>query len=257
MTRLTAAFALLSAVLLATPAQAVVAHWIPAADATWQIQFSGAIDLTVDADIFDLDVFDTSARKVRKLHQSGRRAICYVNAGAWENWRPDADRYPSSVKGSDLDGWPGEKWLDIRRLDVLGPILVDRLELCRSKGFDGVEFDNVDGYTNDSGFGLSRSDQLAFNRWLAAAAHGEGLSVGLKNALDIADELEPDFDFAIVEQCFYFRECGLTKPFVDAGKAVIDVEYELSRGSFCSKAARLGITAMRKHLDLDAWRRPC
>jgi len=257
MTRLAAALALLAAALLGMPSTARAAHWVPAPTVTWQIQFSGQIDLSVDADVFDLDMFDTSARLVRKVHQRGARAICYINAGAWENWRPDTDRYPSSVKGSDLDGWPGEKWLDIRRIDILGPILGDRLELCRAKGFDGVEFDNVDGYTNDTGFDLSRTDQLAFNRWLAAAAHAEGLAVGLKNALGIVDELEPDFDFAIVEQCFYYRECALTMPFVEAGKAVIDVEYELARGSFCAKATRLGISAMRKHLNLDAWRRLC
>ena len=155
------------------------------------------------------------------------------------------------------DGWPGEKWLDIRRLDVLGPILVERLQRCRDKGFDGVEFHNVDGYQNDTGFDLSRSDQLAFDRWLATTAHAKGLAVGLKNTLGLAFELEPSFDFAIVEQCFVFLECGLTAPFVDAGKAVIDIEYSLPRGSFCDRADRLGISAMRKHLDLDAWRRPC
>ena len=245
MRHIRASLALITVVLLAAPSPASAAHWVPVPDVTWQIQFSGAIDLSVNADVYDLDMVGTTARQVRKLHERGRKAICYINAGAWENWRPDADRYPSSVKGNGLDGWPGERWLDIRRLDVIGPILVDRLELCRAKGFDGVEFDNVDGYMNGSGFNLSRSDQLAFNRWLADAAH------------DIADELEPDFDFAIVEQCFFYRECGLTRPFVDAGKAVIVVEYELGRGSFCAKASRLGISAMRKHLNLDAWRRPC
>jgi hypothetical protein len=194
---------------------------------------------------------------VRALHGNGRRAVCYINAGAWESWRPDADRYPAVVKGRGLDGWPGERWLDIRRLDVLAPILADRIGRCRAKGFDGVEFDNVDGYQNATGFNLSRSDQLTFNRWLAGAAHAHGLAVGLKNALGIAQELEPDFDFAIVEQCFFYRECGLTKPFRDAKKSVVVIEYELPRSSFCSEAARLGISAMRKRLALDAWRRSC
>ena len=132
-----------------------------------------------------------------------------------------------------------------------------RLDRCNAKGFDGVEFDNVEGYQNPTGFGLTRNDQLTFNRWLADAAHERGLAVGLKNALGIADELEPDFDFAVVEQCFFYRECSLVKPFVDAGKSVVVVEYDLSRDQFCAKAARLGVVAMRKHLSLDAWRRPC
>ena len=248
---------LLCAAVLGSPSSAVAARWIPAPTVTWQLQFTGTIDLSVAAHVFDLDMFDTSTRLVRKVHASGRRAICYINAGAWESWRPDAARYPRTLKGRDLDGWPGEKWLDIRRLDVLGPILVERVQRCRDKGFDGVEFDNVDGFENDTGFDLSRSDQLALNRWLATTAHANGLAVGLKNTLGLAFELEPSFDFAIVEQCFVYRECGLTAPFVDAGKAVIDIEYSLARSSFCDRAERLGISAMRKHLDLDAWRRPC
>jgi len=248
---------LLVASVLGSPPAASAAHWVPLPSASWQLQFSGTIDLTVRADIFDLDMFDTSRRLVRKVHARGHRAICYINAGAWESWRPDAADFPSTAKGRDLDGWPGEKWLDIRRLDVLGPILLARVRLCRDKGFDGVEFDNVDGYQNATGFELSASDQLAFDRWLADTAHANGLSVGLKNTLGLVEELEPSFDFAIVEQCFVYHECALTSPFVDAGKAVIDIEYRLERAAFCDRAGRLGISAMRKHRELDAWRRPC
>jgi hypothetical protein len=246
-----------AAALVVAPQQVAAARWVPAADASWQIQFSGPIDLTVKADAFDLDMFETTTRRVRRLHNNGKHAVCYINAGAWEDWRPDADRYPSAVLGKPLDGWPGERWLDIRRIDILGPIIGARLDRCDAKGFDGVEFDNVEGYQNSTGFGLRRADQLTFNRWLADAAHARGLSVGLKNALGIAEQLEPKFDFAIVEQCFYYRECGLTSPFTDAGKSVLVVEYELTRAQFCDGAKRLGVTAMRKHLSLDAWRRPC
>ena len=257
MARILSIAALVALTLVAVPQPASAAQWHPGSNTTWQIQFSGNIDLSVNVDAFDLDMFETTARMVGRVHRDGGHAVCYINAGAWENWRPDAGDYPSAVKGKPLDGWPGERWLDIRRLEVLAPILESRLDRCSSKGFDGVEFDNVEGYQNPTGFGLTRNDQLTFNRWLADAAHERGLAVGLKNALGIADELEPDFDFAVVEQCFFYRECGLVKPFVDAGKSVVVVEYDLSRDQFCAKAARFGIVAMRKHLSLDAWRRPC
>lgn len=232
-------------------------RWAPGPRTTWQIQFAGTLDRNVAAAAYDVDMFDTSAATVAKLHADGRHVVCYINAGAWENWRPDASRYPRSVKGKALDGWPGEKWLDIRRIDLIGPILTDRLDACQAKGFDAVEFDNVDGFANDSGFALTSADQLTFDRWLAARAHERGLAVGLKNTLDLADQLEPDFDFAILEQCFQYRECGRAAPFVEARKSVVDIEYSLSRAQFCSKAARLGIEAMRKRLNLNAWRRAC
>ncbi|HUP83171.1 MAG TPA: endo alpha-1,4 polygalactosaminidase [Candidatus Limnocylindria bacterium] len=236
---------------------AAAARWSPGTRTTWQIQFSGRLNPSIDATVFDLDMFDTAPVTVATLHEEGRRVVCYINAGAWEDWRPDASRYPGAVKGRALDGWPGERWLDIRRIDLLGPILTDRLDRCRDKGFDGVEFDNVDGYSNDSGFPLTAADQLTFDKWLAARAHELGLAVGLKNTLNLADELEPHFDFAILEQCFQYRECGLAAPFFEAGKSVIDVEYSVSRDRFCAKAANLGIAAMRKRLSLDAWRRAC
>jgi hypothetical protein len=87
------------------------------------------------------------------------------------------------VLGKDLEGWPGEKWLDVRRLDVLGPIMQARLDLALQKRCDGVDPDNMDGYQNESGFPLTSQDQLAYNIWIAGQAHASGLAVGLKNDL--------------------------------------------------------------------------
>ncbi len=221
------------------------------------MQFSGAIDRSVVADAYDIDAFESSASLVSKLHARGRHVVCYIDAGSWENWRPDADRYPASVKGRTMDGWPDERWLDIRRIDLIGPIIDDRVSMCAAKGFDGVEFDNVDGYSNQTGFPLTAADQLAFDRWLADTAHSHGLAVGLKNTPSLAEELEPNFDFVVVEQCVQYSECGAFRPFLDANKPMLDIEYGVKPANFCSKAVRLGFFAMRKHLELDAWRRTC
>jgi len=232
-------------------------RWVPGPRTTWQWQLSGALDLSVAADMYDIDLFDNSADVVGRLHAVGRRAVCYFSAGSWEPGRPDAGEFPEAVKGLALEGWEQERWLDIRRLDVLGPIMERRLDLCRRKGFDGVEADNVDGYANRTGFPLTAADQLRYNRFLADAAHARGLSIGLKNDLEQAAALEPHFDFAIVEQCFQYGECGLLDPFARAGKAVFAVEYDLPAASFCAQAAARGFMAMRKRLALDAWREPC
>ena len=58
-------------------------------------------------------------------------------------------------------------------------------------------------------------------------------------------------------RCVQYRECGSFGPFLDAGKPMLDIEYSRSRAEFCPKAAQLGFFAMRKRLELDAWRRPC
>jgi hypothetical protein len=231
--------------------------WRPAPHTTWQWQLSTPVDQSVDAQMFDIDLFANSAGVVAALHASGRKVVCYLSAGSLEGGRPDAGEFPSSVLGNPLEGWPGERWLDVRRLDLLGPILERRLDLCKAKGFDGVEPDNVDAYANNTGFPLSADDQLKFNRFLARAAHARGLSIGLKNDFEQVAALEPEFDWAISEQCFQYGECELLQPFAKAGKAVFVVEYDLATDAFCQQARDAGFMAMRKRLELDAWREPC
>ncbi len=231
-------------------------RWAPTPGQEWQWQLNGELDLSVAVPVYDVDGFDTPASTVATLHAKGRRAICYISAGSWEDWRPDADRYPASVLGRG-NGWPGERWVDIRQLDVLTPILSARLDLCRDKGFDAVEPDNIDGYGNASGFPLTYDDQLTFNRWLADAAHERGMSIGLKNDLEQVADLVYAYDFAINEQCVEYSECRALRPFTARGKAVLHVEYDLSTSEFCPVTGPLGFSSMRKRYDLGPWRAPC
>lgn len=132
-----------------------------------------------------------------------------------------------------------------------------RFDVCRSKGFDAVEADLVDGYLNDTGFPLTAADQLAYNRMLADLAHQRGLSIGLKNDLEQVPDLVDHFDFAINEQCVQYAECDRLLPFIRAGKAVFHVEYDTPNGRFCPHTTALGFSSMRKNVNLDAPRWPC
>jgi hypothetical protein len=235
--------------------------WVPPQRTTWQWQLTGLpVDQSYDVDMYDIDIFDNDASVVASLHAQGRKVIGYFSAGSWEDWRPDADQFPPEVLGND-NGWPGEKWLDIRRLDVLGPIMEARMDLAAQKGFDGVEPDNVDGYSNKTGFPLTYQDQLNYNIFLANAAHERGLSVALKNDIEQIVDLEPYFDWALNEQCFQYRECdwpnGGLLNFINAGKAVMNVEYKLRTSKFCPQANAWNFNSMKKNLDLDAWMEPC
>lgn len=206
------------------------------------------------------DLFDTPAARVRAFRAKGVRSICYLNAGAWEDWRSDAKAYPAAVKGKKYEGWPGERWLDIRRLDVLGPILRKRMDLCKAKGFLAVDPDNLDGWQNDTGFPLTKADQIRFNTWLAREAHKRGLSIGLKNAPELAPKLVSLFDFTIVESCVAQKWCHMTQPFRAAGKAVLAVEYTdvgMTPQKVCPLAARRSMSAIVKRRSLDGWRRAC
>ena len=225
---------------------------------SWQWQLSGILDTSVEVDMYDIDLEETSAGTIAQLHADGRYVVCYFSAGSWESYRSDSSAFPASVKGDPLDPpFNDELWLDIRRLDVLGPIMAARLDLASSKGCDGVEPDNVDGYTNGTGFPLTGADQITYNRWIAAQAHDRGLSVGLKNDLDQVVALEPYFDWALNEQCFEYDECELLLPFIEAGKAVFGVEYELDTTEFCPAANAMNFDWLKKNLDLDAFRVSC
>jgi hypothetical protein len=222
----------------------------------WQVQLTAPVDLSVDVPVYDIDGFENSAAVVAALHRRGRHVICYVNVGAYEDFRPDRTAFPASALGKG-DGWPGERWLDIRRMAVLGPIMAKRFDMCRAKGFDAVDPDLVEGYANSTGFPLKAADQIIYNRLIARLAHERGLSVGLKNDLGQVGALLPAFDFAVNEQCFQYAECAGLRPFIAAGKAVLQVEYELAPRAFCRSAKTLGLSSMRKRLSLDSWRQAC
>ena len=261
MARIVFAKSCAAAIAVATIASAVSAQTPapagPAPLTTGQLQLTGSpLKEWVDVDVNDVDLFDADPAIGQRQHARGRSAVCYLSAGTWENWPPDADRFPESVKGRG-NGWPGERWLDIRNLDVLGPILEARLDLCKAKYFDGVEPDNVDGYANNTGFPLTYADQIRFNTFLATAAHKRGLSIGLKNDLDQVKDLAPLFDWALNEECFRYNECDKLAPFVKAGKTVLHVEYNTDPAIFCPAAVAKRFSSMKKRLSLDAYRIVC
>lgn len=224
--------------------------WQPPPGTTWQWQLSDDINTSYDVEMYDIDLFDTPQAIIDELHEDGSVVICYFSGGSWENWRDDASNFPNDILGETLEGWEDERWLDIRQIELLEPVMMARLDLAVEKMCDGVEPDNVDGYNNDTGFELSYEDQLAYNIWLAEQAHERGLSIGLKNDLDQIEDLVEYFDWALNEECFFFEECELLLPFVEAEKAVFGVEYEGDPNDYCPLANEMSFSWLTKTLDL-------
>lgn len=240
----------------ATPVQPTKQRWRPKAGLSWQWQLSGPIDQSVDVDVYDIDLFENSAAVVSALHAAGRKVICYLDVGSYESFRPDQASFPASVRGKS-NGWAGENWLDIRQIEVLQPIMAARMDLCAQRGFDGVEPDLMDGYTSDTGFPLTAADQLKYNLMIADLGHQRGLAVGLKNDLSQIPQLVSEFEFSVNEQCAQYTECDLLAPFIAAGKPVFHAEYALPKSAYCTMTKALGLSSIRKRLELDSWRDPC
>lgn len=234
----------------AYPVEPTLQWYQPPVASQWQWQLQGELNLGYDVTLYDVDLFDTSRATIAGLQQQGRRVICYFSAGSYEDWRPDAEQFVMADLGDTLAGWEDERWLDIRSDHVL-QIMTQRLNLAAEKGCDGVEPDNVDAYTNNSGFNLSYDDQLAFNQQLAVLAHERGLAIGLKNDLDQVTDLVDDFDFAVNEQCFQYQECDQLTPFILNNKPVFNAEYADAyvnnpeqRRLLCEQANTLAISTL-------------
>jgi hypothetical protein len=161
-----------------------------------------------------------------------------------------------------VDGWPGEQWLDTNSANVRN-IMTARVELAAAKGCDGVDPDNVDGYSNSNGLGLTQGDAVDYLTFLADAAHSRGLSIGLKNAGDIVGDILPSMEWQVNEQCVEYSECDLFAPFVEAGKPVFHIEYPSDAPDVSTQVketscgAPTGFSSVLKMMDLDAWIDSC
>src|SRR4051794_4394543 len=102
----------------------------------WHWQLHGKNDLALSAPGYHLDM-ERACANVKASHDQNHRASCYLHVRAWEPYRSDAGKSPKRLLGRHFQGFPNERWLDIRALHVLKPILAERFDTCAAKGFDG------------------------------------------------------------------------------------------------------------------------
>lgn len=198
----------------------------PEADAVFDYQLGGPYP---PDDAVQAVSRDRSAEPAEGLYN-----VCYVNAfqtqpgkaiSWWKRNHPDLllkDDEGSLVVDED---W-AEPLLDIstpgkRRelMDIVGPWI----DGCAESGYDAVEPDNLDSYER-SDDRLTTEHAAAFAELLAERAHSRGLAIAQKNTTDLLPERRRvGFDFAVVEECAAYEECG---DFADAyDDKVFAVEY--------------------------------
>jgi len=210
-----------------------------------QYQLTGAVDEAADAELFVVDLFDTTSAVVGRLHARGRVVAAYLSAGSHEPFRADADAFPAAALGEPLDGYPRERWLDVRDPTVR-ELMRARIQLAADTGFDGILFSALAAYQVNNGHGLSATDQLDYNLWLAAEAHAQGLAAGLAGDWAQASQLAPAFDFAIHIDCIESGRCAELDPYRALGKAVFDLETSGSAAQVCAQAAAMSLPVTLK-----------
>jgi len=243
--------------------EATAQIWQPQPGVSWQWDLSDQRpSSTVSAIVYDVDLY-TDQSVLDELKGRGVRLICYISVGSWEEWRPDANQFPAEVLGNNYEGWPGERWLDIRQIDKLAPIMQARFDLCARKGFDAIEPDNMEVSSNDSGFPITVEDERRYALWLVEQAHQRRLAIGMKNTAHLVKSLLPYFEFILTEDCFAQGWCAQARPFIEHGKAVLAAEYrnEWTEAQFkakvCPQATAWHFSAILKNRSLDAWRVTC
>jgi len=221
----------------------VEARWKATVGLTWNyILGDESFDLSKEkATVIDID-YKKSADVIQKYHNAGKKVICYFSGGTIEEWRDDFKDFKavSGLVKNTYGDWPDEYWLDIR-VSGLKPLLKKRMQIAYDKKCDGIEVDNLDGYSVNKGhWDVKESDAIEFAKWLANTAHEVGISIGLKNVPDLIGKLESYYDFAINESCANHNECYLYKPFLNNNKAVFGITY----GNFDTK-----LNSLCKNLD--------
>ncbi len=207
--------------------------------------------------VYDIDGENSTAADVTAIHSAGAIAVCYVDVGSLEQGRSDYSDFPSSVVGPGVQGWPGENWLLVTAANqsTILPLMRARfMNWCMAKGFDAIEPDNLDAWTNISN--VTMADNVAYDLAIGQLAHDLPLSIGLKNLMtDLTSSQYASFlsvfDWALNEQCYEYGECGAytaAGSFIPANKAVFDVEY--GTAPTCSAANQAHMNAQQTDLDL-------
>ena len=173
-------------------------------------------------------------------------SICYVNAFQTQDDERGVDRpdersnWPKRLVLSRLGddpNWGGEYLVDISsaaKRARAADWLQQMIRGCADKGFDAVEYDNLDSWTRFDGTPVAdrvpfgKAQAIRYAHLLTRRAHALGLAVAQKNTLQLSRRQSRaiGFDFAIAEECGRYRECPDWR--ARFGNHVIDIEYRRS-----------------------------
>lgn len=237
-------------------AQVPDAIWRPAADVTFQIQLTGELDTSVNAQVYIIDL-DSPAADFTALREAGRRIVCHFSAGTVETFREDAADIPEAAWGQTLDAYPDERWLDVSVAGVR-EVMGARLERAVEHGCSAVLPENLSVHLVDSGFATTQASALSYARFLATEATARGLGAML-SADAMVDALAGEYAMGLAFNCIAEDACARWEPLRKAGKAVMGVEVgdADSAEAVCATARAEGLNTIVKRSNFDAFRIAC
>lgn len=225
---------------------------LPPAGAGLDYQLGGAYPPPADVGIVVRDAAEPPV--------PGTYGICYVNGFQTQpadsaRWWAERRELVLSAGGrpvADPD-WPDEYLLDTStaaRRAAIANLLADTVRGCAAAGYQAVELDNLDSWTR-SGGRLTSDDALDLAARLIDVAHGAGLAVAQKNAVELGTRgRAAGFDLAVTEECHRWDECSVFAAVY--GPHVLDVEYtddlQGTWADVCADPARPASVVLRDRL---------
>ncbi len=267
--------------------------WQPASRMEWQWEIDHPLSLSSSTDmgvgvtawngdrspgtnpaVYDIDGILNPASTVAALHRINLRSICYIEVGTAGNYYSAADEgVPTSYfaqlqaagdLGNKLSGYP-EYFIDINSPSAVSIIETMISQQCASKGFDAVETDLDETFGNNegsTGFTITQANEENYLETLATYMHSVGLAWFAKNPDDTGSQsfvtdIEPYSQGVITEQCNQYGTCPLLRPYLSAGKPVLNAEYSGSLSAFCPADISAGINGALFPQSLNGTRSPC
>ena len=224
------------AVVVAAPAAAQ--SWAPPPpNAKFDYQIGGDYPLVSGVEVVSRDWFAGAT-------DAAAYSICYVNGFQTQDDEDGVDRpdersnWPAGLvlrSLGDDPNWGGEYLIDIRsaaKQARAADWVQQMTQTCADKGFDAVEYDNLDSWTrfddtpvaDEVPFGKGQA--IRYAELLTDRAHEIGLAVAQKNTPQLSrrqSRRRIGFDFAIAESCGRFAECHRYRALF--GNRVIAIEY--------------------------------
>lgn len=219
--------------------------------------------------LYDIDAIINPPSTISALHAMGKHVVCYIEVGAAGNYYSASEEGVATTYyqqfeaagelGKKVAGYP-EYYLNIDSPTTVSIVESMISRQCATKGFDAVETDIDDEYSDNSGFPITKADEESYMTTLADYMHGLGLAWFIKNPDDTGDsyatDMEPLADAVLTEQCNQYHTCGLLSAYV-GHKAVFNAEYSLKTSRFCPSDLALGFNGAKFNKALTGIRKPC
>ena len=150
--------------------------------------------------------------------------------------------------GNKFSGYP-EYFIDINSPSAVWIIETMISQQCVSKGFDAVETDLDETFGNNegsTGFTITQANEETCLETLARTCTqwdwpGSPRIRTTLAAESFVTDIEPYSQGVITEQCNQYGTCPLLRPYLSAGKPVLNAEYSGWLSAFCPADISAGI----------------